>query len=94
MPQTLGLPADFVNLTQVVPFNDLDALERTLEGNEGRVAGMIVEPCMMNAGIVTPDDGYLQGVKDLLHAHGALLAFDEVKTGATIAYGGATEASA
>ena len=46
---------------------------------------------MMNAGIVMPDDGYLQGVKDLLHAHGALLAFDEVKTGATIHYGGATK---
>ena len=53
---------------------------------------MIVEPCMMNAGFVLPDDGYLQGVKDLLHAHGALLTFDEVKTGATIHYGGATKA--
>jgi glutamate-1-semialdehyde 2,1-aminomutase len=92
VPQTLGLPADYVNLTKVVPFNDLDALERTLERNKGRVAGMIVEPAMMNAGFVLPVDGYLQGVKDLLHAHGALLAFDEVKTGATIAYGGAVEA--
>ncbi|MDX6494301.1 MAG: glutamate-semialdehyde -aminomutase [Gaiellales bacterium] len=92
VPQTLGLPADYVNLTKVVPFNDLDALERTLERNKGRVAGMIVEPAMMNAGFVLPIDGYLQGVKDLLHAHGALLAFDEVKTGATIAYGGAVEA--
>ena len=43
---------------------------------------MIVEPGMMNAGIVMPDDGYLAGVKALLHARGALLAFDEVKTGA------------
>jgi glutamate-1-semialdehyde 2,1-aminomutase len=92
VPQTLGLPADYVNLTKVVPFNDLDALERTLERNKGRVAGMIVEPAMMNAGFVLPVDGYLQGVKELLHAHGALLAFDEVKTGATIAYGGAVEA--
>ncbi len=92
VPQTLGLPADYVNLTKVVPFNDLEALERTLERNKGRVAGMIVEPAMMNAGFVLPVDGYLQGVKDLLHAHGALLAFDEVKTGATIAYGGAVEA--
>ncbi len=90
VPQTLGLPADYVALTKVVPFNDLDALERTLERYRGRVAGMIVEPCMMNAGFVTPDDGYLAGVKELLHAHGALLAFDEVKTGATIHHGGAT----
>jgi len=92
VPQTLGLPADYVNLTKVVPFNDLEALERTLERNKGRVAGMIVEPALMNAGFVLPVDGYLQGVKDLLHKHGALLAFDEVKTGATIAYGGAVEA--
>ena len=92
VPQTIGLPADYVNLTKVVPFNDLDALERTLERYKGQVAGMIVEPAMMNAGFVLPEDGYLQGVKDLLHRHGALLAFDEVKTGATIAYGGATEA--
>ena len=73
VPQTLGLPADYVELTKVVPFNDLDALERTLEQYKGQVAGMIVEPCMMNAGFVLPDEGYLQGVKDLLHAHGALL---------------------
>ena len=90
VPQTLGLPADVLALTRVVPFNDLDALERTLHRYEGRVAGMIVEPCMMNAGFVLPDDGYLAGVRDLLHEHGALLAFDEVKTGATIHHGGAT----
>jgi len=92
VPQTLGLPADYVKLTRVVPFNDLDALERTLQRHQGQVAGMIVEPAMMNAGFVVPEDGYLQGVKDLLHQHGALLAFDEVKTGATLAHGGATEA--
>jgi glutamate-1-semialdehyde 2,1-aminomutase len=46
---------------------------------------------MMNCGVIFPEEGYLQGLKDLLHRHGAFLAFDEVKTGATIAYGGATE---
>jgi glutamate-1-semialdehyde 2,1-aminomutase len=65
-------------------------VEATLHRYEGSVAGMIVEPVMMNIGIVTPDDGYLAGLKELLHTHGALLAFDEVKTGATIHYGGAT----
>jgi len=53
---------------------------------------MIVEPAMMNCGVILPDPGYLQGLKDLAHAHGAYLAFDEVKTGATIAFGGAVEA--
>jgi glutamate-1-semialdehyde 2,1-aminomutase len=91
VPQTLGIPDEVVKLTRVVPFNDLEALERTLGRYRGRVAGMIVEPAMMNAGIVMPEDGYLAGVKELLHAEGALLAFDEVKTGATVAYGGAVE---
>ena len=91
VPQTLGIPAAVTELTRVVPFNDLDALERTLQRYKGRVAGMIVEPAMMNAGFVLPEDGYLAGVKERLHAEGALLAFDEVKTGATIAYGGAVE---
>ena len=52
---------------------------------------MIVEPAMMNCGVILPEPGYLQGLKDLCHANGAYLAFDEVKTGATLAYGGATE---
>ena len=91
VPQTLGIPKEVTELTRVVPFNDLDALERTLAKYKGRVAGMIVEPAMMNAGFVLPEDGYLAGVKERLHAEGALLTFDEVKTGATIAYGGAVE---
>jgi glutamate-1-semialdehyde 2,1-aminomutase len=91
VPQTLGIPREVSELTRVVPFNDLEALERTLAKHEGRVAGMIVEPAMMNAGFVLPEDGYLAGVKERLHAAGALLTFDEVKTGATIAYGGAVE---
>ena len=53
---------------------------------------MIVEPAMMNCGVILPEPGYLQGLKDLAHKHGACLAFDEVKTGATIAFGGAVEA--
>jgi glutamate-1-semialdehyde 2,1-aminomutase len=52
---------------------------------------MIVEPVMMNAGIIKPETGYLQGLKDLLHEHGALLTFDEVKTGLTVGPGGVTK---
>ena len=51
---------------------------------------MILEPIMMNAGIIKPEPGYLAGLKELLHAHGALLTFDEVKTGLTAGPGGAT----
>jgi glutamate-1-semialdehyde 2,1-aminomutase len=92
LPQAWGIPASFADLVRVVPFNDLAEVERALGEHEGDVAGMIVEPAMMNCGVIFPEPGYLQGLKDLLHKHGAYLAFDEVKTGATIAYGGAVEA--
>ena len=92
LPQTIGLPQAFVDLVKVVPFNDLEVLERTLEENEGKVAGMIIEPAMMNCGVVLPEPGYLKGVRDLTRKHGAMLAFDEVKTGCTVAYGGAVGA--
>ena len=54
---------------------------------------MIIEPVMMNAGIIKPEPGYLAGLKDLLHDHGALLTFDEVKTGLTVGPGGVTRHS-
>ena len=86
-----GTPQAVVDLVTVVPFNDLQVLERTLDRHRGEVAAIIVEPVMMNIGIVLPEEGYLAGVLELAHRHGALLIFDEVKTGATIAAGGATE---
>jgi glutamate-1-semialdehyde 2,1-aminomutase len=92
VPQALGIPASFAALVRVVPFNDLDEVRRALSEHDGNVAGMIVEPAMMNCGVILPEPGYLQGLKDLMHANDAFLAFDEVKTGATIAYGGGVEA--
>jgi glutamate-1-semialdehyde 2,1-aminomutase len=90
VPATAGVPTSITDLTLIVAFNDLPGLQSLLEANAGRVAGMIVEPIMMNAGIIEPDPGYLAGVRDLLHEHGALLAFDEVKTGLTAGPSGAT----
>ncbi len=92
VPQAMGIPDAFADLVRVVPFNDVAEAERAFAENEGKVAGMIVEPAMMNCGVVLPRPGYLEGLRDLCHRHGAFLAFDEVKTGATIAYGGAVEA--
>ncbi len=92
VPQALGIPHAFADLVRVVPFNDLDGARRAFDENDGKVAGMIVEPAMMNSGVILPEPGYLQGLKDLCHERGAYLAFDEVKTGVTIAYGGAVEA--
>ncbi|MFM8266911.1 MAG: aspartate aminotransferase family protein [Ilumatobacteraceae bacterium] len=85
-----GVPQMMADLVRLVPFNDLVALERVLAAHEGQVAGMILEPMMMNAGIIPPAPGYLEGVRDLVHRHGALLAFDEVKTGMVVDWGGAT----
>ena len=91
VPQSEGIPPAIVELTTVVPFNDLPALERAFTRYPNEVAAVIVEPAMMNVGIVLPDAGYLAGLRDVAHRHGALLIFDEVKTGITIAAGGATE---
>ena len=90
VPSSTGIPSGITDLTLVVGYNDLDAVRRTLEDHPGQVAGMILEPIMMNAGIITPDPGYLAALADLVHAHGGLLAFDEVKTGLTAGPAGAT----
>ncbi|HEY4659139.1 MAG TPA: aminotransferase class III-fold pyridoxal phosphate-dependent enzyme, partial [Gemmatimonadaceae bacterium] len=92
VPQAMGIPRAFADLVRVIPFNDLDEARRAFEENPGKIAGLIIEPAMMNCGVILPEPGYLQGLKDLCHEHGAHLAFDEVKTGATLAYGGAVEA--
>ncbi|HYM96553.1 MAG TPA: aminotransferase class III-fold pyridoxal phosphate-dependent enzyme, partial [Candidatus Sulfotelmatobacter sp.] len=72
VPQSEGIPAAIVELTTVVPFNDVPALERAFSRHKGQVAAVIVEPAMMNLGIVLPDQGYLGSVRDLAHANGAL----------------------
>jgi glutamate-1-semialdehyde 2,1-aminomutase len=92
VPQTLGLPDEFVRLVVSVPFNDAGAVERVFAEQGDEIAGMIVEPVMTNCGVVLPDPGYLGALKDICHRHGAYLAFDEVKTGFTVARGGAVEA--
>ena len=85
-----GVPQEMADLLRIVPYNDLEAVERVLVECEGRVAGMIMEPMMMNAGIIEPAPGYLEGVRALTARHGVLLAFDEVKTGLVVHPGGAT----
>jgi glutamate-1-semialdehyde 2,1-aminomutase len=89
-PASSGIPAAITKLTLVASFNDTESVSRLLDENRGKIAGMIIEPIMMNAGIILPEPGYLAALAELLHAHGALLAFDEVKTGLTAGPGGAT----
>src|SRR5580700_8395446 len=90
VPASTGIPQALTDLTLVVGFNDTGGVARLLDEYPGKIAGMIIEPIMMNAGIILPEPGYLDGLKELLHSWGALLAFDEVKTGLTAGPSGAT----
>ncbi len=90
-PMSLGTPKWLADFTHVVPFNDLSVLSGLLDERGGEIACLILEPVMMNIGIAEPQPGYLQGVRDLLHRHGCVLIYDEVKTGTAIAPGGAGE---
>lgn len=91
VPQTEGIPPEVTNLTSVIAFNNLEQLEGIFKRYPDQIAALIVEPVMMNLGMVLPDEGYLAKAKEICHRNGALLIFDEVKTGCTLAAGGATE---
>jgi glutamate-1-semialdehyde 2,1-aminomutase len=89
IPSSPGVTEGAARDTLTLPFNDLDAATRAFAEGEGEVAVVIVEPVPANMGVVPPEPGFLQGLRDLCDAHDALLLFDEVITGFRIAYGGA-----
>jgi glutamate-1-semialdehyde 2,1-aminomutase len=89
VPQSGGITQGTIDDVIVIPYNDADALDRALAG--GEVACFIVEPVMENIGICLPAPGYLEAVREITHRHGTLLIFDEVKTGITAGYGGASK---
>jgi glutamate-1-semialdehyde 2,1-aminomutase len=91
IPTSRGVPAAMADYTLVVPFNNQEALEHILSERGPEIAALVMEPVMMNIGIVVPQPGYLEAVRDLCTKHGVVLIFDEVKSGATIAPGGAIE---
>ncbi|WP_414549447.1 glutamate-1-semialdehyde 2,1-aminomutase [Anabaena sp. CCY 0017] len=91
LPDSPGVPKSSTITTLTAPYNDLEAVKVLLEQNRDEIAGVILEPVVGNAGFITPDAGFLEGLRELTHEHGALLVFDEVMTGFRIAYGGAQE---
>ena len=94
LPYGAGIPQSVADLTIAVPFNDADAMERRIERliEEGcPPACVIMEPAMMNLGVILPEPGYLEAVRELTKRLGVLLIFDEVKTGLVVAAGGAVE---
>src|SRR5208282_5162890 len=90
-PDSAGVPAAFTQHTIVLPFNDVDAVKAAFDANKNQIAGIIVEPVPGNAGLYLPRPGYLQFLREITRAHGALLIFDEVMTGFRLAPGGAQE---
>ncbi len=88
VPSTAGVAKSAIADTIVIPYNDAAALEEALAGND--VAAFIVEPVMENIGICMPEAGYLENVRRITREHGTMLIFDEVKTGITAGWGGAT----
>ncbi|HEX4264381.1 MAG TPA: glutamate-1-semialdehyde 2,1-aminomutase [Verrucomicrobiae bacterium] len=88
-PDSAGVPAAFTQHTIVVPYNDIDAVKAAFAANQNQVAGIIVEPVPGNAGLYLPKPGYLEFLREITKANGALLIFDEVMTGFRLAKGGA-----
>jgi glutamate-1-semialdehyde 2,1-aminomutase len=91
LPDSPGVPSELAALTLTAPFNDLDAAANLVRVNDGKIAAIIVEPIVGNAGFIPPEPGFLEGLRALADESGALLIFDEVMTGFRIAPGGARE---
>jgi glutamate-1-semialdehyde 2,1-aminomutase len=94
LPYGAGIPQAVVDLTIAVPFNDVEAMEhriKALDAEGRKPACVIMEAAMMNLGVVLPEPGYLEAVRELTRQHGIVLIFDEVKTGLCIAPGGASD---
>lgn len=90
-PDSAGVPAAFTQHTLLAPYNDLDSVKALFAANPGAIAGIIVEPVPGNSGVFAPLPGFLEGLREVTEANGALLIFDEVMTGFRVAKGGAQE---
>ncbi len=75
----------------IASFNNLKSVENRFKQYSGQIAAIILEPILMNVGLCIPAPGFLEGLRKLCDANGALLIFDEVKTGAKLAWGGASD---
>jgi len=87
-PDSAGVPKGFARETIVLPFNDLEAVRNAFDIYGDDIAGIILEPYPANVGLIFPQDGYLQGLRDLCSKNRAVLIFDEVMTGFRVSAGG------
>jgi glutamate-1-semialdehyde 2,1-aminomutase len=91
MRETAGLPENTAANLIILPWNDLEIVEKTLEDRGHEIAAIIMEPIMTNSGGIVPQEEYVSGVRELTKKHGVVLIFDEVVTGFRVALGGAQE---
>jgi glutamate-1-semialdehyde 2,1-aminomutase len=91
IPDSKGVPAALAALTVTLGFNDIEGVRALFRQRGGEIAAVIVEPVAGNMGVIPPAPGFLEALREITTAHGALLVFDEVITGFRIAYGGAQE---
>jgi len=89
IPGSAGVPSGAAKDTLLVPYNDVDAVRATFEQSPDSIAAVIIEPVAGNMGVVPPNPGYLEGLREVTKEHGALLIFDEVITGFRVSYSGA-----
>jgi glutamate-1-semialdehyde 2,1-aminomutase len=91
LPNSPGVPEGAVRDTAVLAFNDLERVEELFGAHGDEFAAIFLEPVMGNAGLIPPEPGFLEGLREITRKHGALLVFDEVMTGFRVAMGGAQE---
>lgn len=91
LPDSPGVPRSTTSNTLTAPYNDLEAVKELFAENPDAIAGVILEPVVGNAGFITPEPGFLEGLRELTQENGSLLVFDEVMTGFRISYGGAQQ---
>ena len=88
-PTSPGVPEAYASCTLTIPFNDAEAVKTVFEAHGGDIACLIVEPVAGNMGVIPPEDGYLEALREITREHGGLLIFDEVMTGFRVSLGGA-----
>ena len=89
LPDSPGVPRSTTANTLTAPYNDLESVKALFAENPDAISGVILEPIVGNAGLIQPEPGFLEGLRELTKEHGALLVFDEAMTGSRISYGGA-----
>src|SRR3984957_1964452 len=91
IPGSAGVPEEIAALTHALPYNDVAAVESAFDAHPDKIAAIILEPVVGNAGCIAPAPGYLHGLRELTRREGALMIVDEVMTGFRVALGGACE---